>query len=50
MLKGERFMNLDIKLIAIDIDGTLLDEEKSISKRNINAIKAVLDQNIHVVL
>jgi HAD superfamily hydrolase (TIGR01484 family) len=27
-----------------------LDEEKRISKRNINAIKAVLDQNIHVVL
>jgi 5-amino-6-(5-phospho-D-ribitylamino)uracil phosphatase len=43
-------MNREIKLIAIDMDGTLLNEEKKISKRNIDTIKAVLDQKIHVVL
>lgn len=38
------------KLIAMDIDGTLLDSYGNISKENIEAIKEAKKQNIEVVL
>lgn len=39
-----------IKLIAIDMDGTLLDGNKQLPERNIRAIQRVLDKGIKVVL
>jgi 5-amino-6-(5-phospho-D-ribitylamino)uracil phosphatase len=39
-----------IRLIALDLDGTLLDSEERISPANRAAISACLDQGIHVVL
>ncbi|WP_334332589.1 MULTISPECIES: Cof-type HAD-IIB family hydrolase [unclassified Companilactobacillus] len=41
---------MDIKMIAIDMDGTLLDDKKKISADNKAAIKKALDQGIKVVL
>lgn len=38
------------KLVAMDIDGTLLDSYGNISKENIEAIKKAKEQNIEVVL
>lgn len=38
------------KLIAIDMDGTLLKEDKSVSERTKNAIKAAKDKGVHVVI
>lgn len=38
------------KLIAIDIDGTLLNSYGEVSKENKNAIKLALEKNIEVVL
>ncbi len=38
------------KLIATDLDGTLLDDNSTISKENINAIKNCVKNGIHVVL
>lgn len=39
-----------IKLIAIDLDGTLFDKEKNISDENIKAIKKAKEKNIKVVI
>jgi Cof subfamily protein (haloacid dehalogenase superfamily) len=39
-----------VKLIALDLDGTLLSEGKYISKNNINAIKAARESGIEVVV
>ncbi len=39
-----------IKLIAIDMDGTLLNERHEISRENRNAIKEAEDKGIHVVI
>jgi hypothetical protein len=41
---------MDIKLIALDMDGTLLNEEKEISAANRLAIKDVEAKGIHVVI
>lgn len=41
---------MDYKLIAIDIDDTLLDSTKSISTKNKTMITRALKNNIHVVL
>lgn len=38
------------KLIAIDMDGTLLREDKSVSERTKNAIKAAKEKGVHVVI
>lgn len=38
------------KLIAIDIDGTLLNSYSEVSKENKEAIKMAIDKNIYVVL
>lgn len=40
---------MDIRLIAIDMDGTLLDDEKRLSERNRAALKACLDRGIYIV-
>ena len=42
-------MNNDIHLIALDLDGTLLDSEKHISKRNRAALEAAVARGIHIV-
>lgn len=41
---------MDIKLIALDMDGTLLNEEKEISAANRQAIKDAEAKGIHVVI
>ena len=40
----------DIKLVALDLDGTLLDNSSRISKRNLTAIRSITDKGIHVVI
>ncbi|EHJ56656.1 cof-like hydrolase [Streptococcus urinalis FB127-CNA-2] len=39
-----------IKLIAIDLDGTLLNSEKKIPKKNSEAIKAAVEAGVKIVL
>ena len=39
----------DIKLVALDLDGTLFDNSSRISKRNLTAIRSITDKGIHVV-
>lgn len=39
----------DIRLIALDLDGTLLDSEKRISPRNRAALEAAAARGIHIV-
>lgn len=39
-----------VKLIAVDLDGTLLNEDKKISKRNLEAIKYAQANGIEVVI
>ena len=41
---------MDIKLIAIDIDGTLLNEKNELAQATIDAIKAAAAKGIKVVL
>jgi Cof subfamily protein (haloacid dehalogenase superfamily) len=41
---------MDVRLIAIDIDGTLLDSRGRIPEENITAIGEALDAGIHAVL
>ena len=43
-------MTKNIKLVAIDLDGTLLDRKKNVPIENIKAIKKLKDKNIHVVI
>ncbi|MGB1252822.1 MAG: Cof-type HAD-IIB family hydrolase [Candidatus Promineifilaceae bacterium] len=38
------------KLVAIDVDGTLLSDQRTLSDRNVAAIRAVLAQGVRVVL
>ncbi|HLR03962.1 MAG TPA: Cof-type HAD-IIB family hydrolase [Virgibacillus sp.] len=40
----------DIKLVALDMDGTLLNSSEEISDKTKAVIKSALDKNIHVVL
>ena len=40
----------DIKLVALDLDGTLLYNSSRISKRNLTAIRSITDKGIHVVI
>ena len=37
-----------IKLIVIDLDGTLLNSDKSISRENEEAIMEALERGVHV--
>jgi Cof subfamily protein (haloacid dehalogenase superfamily) len=41
---------MDVRLLAIDIDGTLIDSRGRIPDANIVAVEAALDAGIHVVL
>lgn len=38
-----------IKLVALDLDGTLLNSEKRVSERNRRAMEACIQKGIHVV-
>ena len=40
---------MDIKLIAFDLDGTLLDDNKEISPENMAALKAAAERGVHIV-
>ncbi|MFC4023884.1 Cof-type HAD-IIB family hydrolase [Oceanobacillus longus] len=40
----------DIKLIALDMDGTLLSDNHEVSERTVKAIEDAMNQGIHVVL
>lgn len=40
---------MDIKLVALDLDGTLLNSKKQISDRNAKALAACIERGIHVV-
>ena len=40
----------EIKLIALDLDGTLLTHDKKISERNLAALKAAHAQGVKIVL
>ncbi|MGJ9457647.1 Cof-type HAD-IIB family hydrolase [Oceanobacillus sp. CF4.6] len=40
----------DIKLIALDMDGTLLSDDHEVSERTVKAIEDAMNQGIHVVL
>lgn len=40
----------DIKLVALDLDGTLFDNSSRISERNLTAIRRITDKGIHVVI
>jgi 5-amino-6-(5-phospho-D-ribitylamino)uracil phosphatase len=40
----------NIKLVAIDLDGTLLTSNKTVSHQSIEAVKRCLDQGIYVVI
>ena len=39
-----------IKMIALDLDNTLLNSDKEISARNERVLKALHDRGVHVVL
>ena len=41
---------MTIKLIALDIDGTLLDDEHRIGEKNLRTIRRVAEQGVKVVL
>lgn len=43
-------MNKVVKLIAVDLDGTLLNEENQISKKNLEAIKFAQANGVEVVI
>ena len=40
----------DIKLVALDLDGTLFDNSSRISERNLTPIRSITDKGIHVVI
>lgn len=40
----------DIKLVALDMDGTLLNDQGEVSEGNRSAIKDAIDQGVHVIL
>ena len=48
MLMNEK--KLDVKLIALDLDDTLLNDEREISDGNVNALRKCAEKGIYVVL
>lgn len=42
-------MKKDIRIIALDLDGTLLDSNKNISERNYQALKKAAEQGVEIV-
>jgi HAD superfamily hydrolase (TIGR01484 family) len=47
---GENVLNHPIKLIALDMDGTLLNDDHEVSEANRKAIKAAEKKGVHVIL
>ena len=43
-------MNNNIKLVAIDLDGTLLNSDKKVSRKNIETIRKLREKNILVTI
>lgn len=43
-------MTMRVKCIALDLDGTTLDDDKSITNRTRDALKAAISRGIHVVI
>ncbi len=43
-------MKYPFDLVVLDLDGTLLNSRKEVSETNLNALKALLDQGLHVTL
>lgn len=43
-------MTRNIQLVAIDLDGTLLRDDKSLSQENVDAIKEAIEQGVQVVI
>ena len=43
-------MDKNIKLVAIDLDGTLLGSDKNVSEKNFKIIKKLRDKGIFVVI
>ena len=41
---------MDVRLVAIDIDGTLIDSRGRIPEANITAVTAALDAGVQIVL
>ena len=41
-------MQMKYKLIAIDMDGTLLNSNQEISKRNMEALHRAKEQGVHI--
>ena len=41
---------MKIKLVAIDLDGTLLNSDRTLSEENRIAIKKAKEQGVHIVL
>jgi 5-amino-6-(5-phospho-D-ribitylamino)uracil phosphatase len=46
----EEVKNVDIRLVALDMDGTLLNEKHEVSEANRNAIKEAQEKGVYVVL
>ncbi len=42
-------MNYNIKMVALDLDGTLLNEQKQISERTLKAIQAAIERGVVVL-
>ena len=40
----------EIKLVALDLDGTLFDNNSQISRKNLETIRAIADKGVHVVI
>lgn len=45
----DRLRGADIKMITLDLDGTLLTSDKRITDRTMTALKAASDRGIHIV-
>ena len=41
---------MDIKMIALDLDGTLLRSNETISARNREALSRAINRGVHVVI
>ncbi len=41
---------MDYKLVAIDMDGTMLKNDHSISKKNVDIVKEAIEQGVNVVI
>lgn len=39
-----------IRMVALDLDGTTLDDDKQISKRTVEAFRKAMEQGVHIVI